>query len=157
MTPLCDSRHRGYTLIELLAVLAILGLLLTMAWPFASLTIERERERDLKRALWSVRDAIDAYKRLADAGAIEADPSGYPPNLQILVDGVVDRRSGRRAFLLRSVPADPFAPAGQAAVDTWSLRSYQPAPAGAAFATTVYDLHSRSTAVALDGTPISNW
>lgn len=105
----CRSQVRGFTMIELLAVLGILAVLLVMALPFAELTARREREAELRHGLWEIRDAIDAYKRMADAGLIQpSTKSGYPPDLQTLVAGV-KTNTATTAYFLRSVPQDPFA------------------------------------------------
>jgi len=145
-------RLRGFTLIELLAVLAIIAILLAMSWPLAELSARREQEADLKRALWDIREAIDTYKHMADAGLIVGAPlSGYPPSLQTLVDGV-DATGGRHVYLLRRLPRDPFAPDGG-----WGLRSYaSPADAPQPGAD-VYDVYSRSPLVGLNGVPLRQW
>lgn len=160
MSPWHTRRQQGYSLIELLAVLGILAVLAGLAWPLAEVQLQRQHERELKHALWQIRDAIDAYKRAADAGMLgpEAAGSGYPPSLQALVDGTPDLRTGgRRAYFLRSVPRDPFAPAEWSARDTWSLRSYDSPPDRPEPGKDVYDVRSRSTAVGLNGVPLREW
>lgn len=147
-------RSQGFTLVELLAVLGILALLVAMAMPMAELTARRERESELKHALWEIRDAIDAYKHMSDAGLIAPTPSGYPPNLQVLVDGVTTSSSTHVTFL-RRLPADPFAE--PAAGGGWGLRSYassaeQPQPGS-----DVYDVYSTSTLTGLNGVPLRQW
>jgi general secretion pathway protein G len=145
----------GFTLVELVAVLGIVALLVAMAWPLAEVTARRERERELKEALWQIRDAIDAYKRMADAGLIAAPPSGYPPNLQVLVDGVPTSGSGRTYFL-RRLPDDPFAEPG-APDGGWALRSYRSPADRPEPGDDVFDVHSSTTLSALDGTPLNRW
>src|SRR5262245_52337309 len=88
----------GYTLVELLVVMAVLAVLASMAMPLAELSAQRDRERELKRALWEIRDAIDAYRRARETGAIVA-PSGtsnLPPNLLALTVALPDGRADRR-------------------------------------------------------------
>jgi general secretion pathway protein G len=121
------------------------------------MSVQRERERELKRALWEIRDAIDAYKRMNDAGALAGAGSGYPPTLQALVSGVPDRRSGQIVYFLRRVPRDPFADAALRDEQTWSLRSYQSPADNPQPGSDVYDVHSRSDAIALDGTRVRLW
>lgn len=93
---------RGFTLLELVVALAILSILVTMATPVVQLQAQRQKESELRAALRDIRNAIDAYKRAADAGRIAkaADASGYPSRLEVLVEGVTDTRDpkGRLIF-----------------------------------------------------------
>jgi general secretion pathway protein G len=148
------TRH-GFTLIELMIVVAIVSLLATIALPLAELTVQRNKEADLRHALRDIREAIDAYKRAADEGAIEkkADESGYPPTLAALVDGVPDKRAGReesRIYFLRRVPADPFG-------ESWGLRSYASSAREPQEGKDVFDVYSRSVDAGLNGIPYREW
>jgi len=157
-----SPRSRGYTLIELVVVMAVLALLATAVFPLAEITVQRDREKELQRALWQIRDAIDAYKRANDVGALARTPgaTGYPPTLAALVIGVAPSGgdgSGQRLAFLRRIPRDPFAPAELPAEQTWGLRSYlspadQPQPGD-----DVYDVYSRSDRVGLNGVPLKAW
>lgn len=154
-------RPGGYSVIELLVVLALLAVLATVAMPLAQTVQQREKERELKRALWTIRDGIDAYRRAMDElppTSFERTASGYPPSLQALVEGVPDVRApgGRRLFL-RAIPRDPFAAGDQPAERTWKLRSYASEPSRPAPGVDVYDVHSASAVVALSGQPVSEW
>jgi prepilin-type N-terminal cleavage/methylation domain-containing protein len=106
------GRARGFTLIELLVTLAILALLGAMVAPSASMAVQRRHEQDLRLALREIRQGIDAYKKASDEGRIAkaAGATGYPPKLELLVDGVVDQRSPRKTkiYFLRRLPRDPF-------------------------------------------------
>ena len=105
--------QRGFTLMELVVTLALLGLLAMLAAPLAELAVQRSREQALREALREIRGALDRYKAAADRGLIEraAGDSGYPPNLQVLVDGVPNQKSpnDEKLYFLRRLPRDPFA------------------------------------------------
>jgi general secretion pathway protein G len=153
-------RGRGFSLIELLAVMAVLGVLAVAALPMAELVRQREQERELKQALWELRAAIDAYKRAHDAGAIakSGPPSGYPPSLSALVEGRARSNPGQgRAYFLRRVPRDPFAPVELSAEATWGLRSYESPPDKPRPGDDVYDVYSKSDRNGLNGMPLRQW
>ena len=110
-------RIRGFTLIELLVCLGILGFLASLALPMAEMTAQREKERELKRALWEIRDALDAYRAARESGAVlgPSDRPPYPESLQSLTREVADARTehqGQTIRFLRRVPRDPFAEPG---------------------------------------------
>lgn len=156
------NRQRGYTLIELLVVLAVLGLLASMAMPLAEMTVQREKERELKRALWEIRDAIDGYQRARVAGAIPAvdGASLYPPDLMTLTQPLPDARPDRHGEVLRflrRVPRDPFADPAAPAERSWGLRSYQSEADRPQPGADVYDVHSRSDQTGLNGVPLNQW
>jgi general secretion pathway protein G len=151
-------RHRrGFTLIELLVVMAVLGVLGGMLVPLAELHVRRERERELQRALWEIRDAIDSYQRASASGAFSTSRTGYPPSLQALTRGAMDSRNGTVLYFLRRIPRDPFADATLPAEQTWALRSYQSEPDRPMPGDDVYDVASRSPLVGLNGVPLREW
>jgi len=80
----------GFTLIELVIVVAIVGILAAVVLPLAHWSVKRQKEYELQANLRIIRNAIDRYHDLALAGLIEIDPgdTGYPPDLQVLVDGI---------------------------------------------------------------------
>jgi general secretion pathway protein G len=156
-------RPRGFTLIELVITVAIVALLAAAVVPSAQLMYQRQRESELRDALRTIRTGIDAYRKAAESGRIkkEADKSGYPPDLQTLVDGVDDASSpkeGVKIYFLRRVPRDPFWPdATGPATDTWGLRSYASAPDDPQPGDDVFDVYSRSTKIGLNGVPYHDW
>ena len=152
----------GFSLIELLVVLAIMAVLASIGLPLAELSHQRNKEEELRRSLREIRSALDAYKRLVDQGSIQraADASGYPPSLEALVDGATDARSPNATtiYLLRRLPRDPFAPDSiQSAAQTWDLRSYASPPHNPRPGADVYDIHSRAPGTGLNGVPYRDW
>lgn len=153
-------RVTGFTLVELLVVMAVLGILAMAAMPLAEVSVQRDREQELRRGLWQIRDAIDAYKRAVDTGhvAVSAGVSGYPTNLQVLVEGVPDAKAtGQTQYFLRRVPRDPFADESVSAADSWGLRSYASAPESPRAGADVYDVYSRSNKIGLNGVALRDW
>lgn len=155
-------RARGFTLIELVVALTLLALLATVAMPLGDLVKRRSNEAELRRALVTIRTALDAYKRAADAGHVERsiDASGYPPDLRTLVDGVEDKKSpaGERMFFLRRIPVDPMCGCdGTAAEDMWETRSYESDADAFASGTDVFDVRSRNRQEGLNGIPYHQW
>jgi general secretion pathway protein G len=156
------ARRRGFTLIELVVTLAIIGLLATAALPLASMAIKRGKESELHAALRDIRTAIDAYKEAAESGRVlvEAQASGYPPDLKSLYEGVEDATSAdkRLIYFMRRLPRDPFFPDGAAAPEeTWGLRSYASPPGDPQPGSDVFDVHSLSTDKGLNGVPYREW
>jgi len=153
---------RGFSLIELLVVIAIMAVLAGIGMPLAELSHRRTQEEDLRRSLREIRTAIDGYKRMVDAGRIArpAGSSGYPPSLEVLVEGAVDAQSPQqtRLFFLRRLPRDPFAPDTVASpAETWGLRSYESPPNDPKPGQDVYDVYSKSPGTGLDGLAYRTW
>ena len=150
----------GVTLVELLITLAILGLLASVAVPMAELSVRRSQEIELRRTLREVRQAIDAYKRASDEGRIAkaTGTSGYPPNLEVLVDGVPDQRSATHAklYFLRTSPRDPTSGTLESRAE-WGKRSYASDATDPQPGEDVYDIYSRSSKTGLNGIVYRNW
>jgi len=143
----------GFTLIELIVAITIMTVLTMMALPLARVTVQREREKELRQALWEMRDAIDRYKDAADRQAfqIKVDSQGYPPDLETLVKGV-DVQSKKVRFL-RAIPVDPMTKSKE-----WGLRSMQDDPDSDSWGgENVFDVYSKSDGTALDGTRYKDW
>jgi len=141
------------TLVELIVTVTILSILAAAAFPVARFEVKRQNERQLRYNLWMMRDAIDKYKDAADRNAfqIKLDSQGYPPDLETLVNGV-DVQTKKVRFL-RRIPIDPMT--GNA---EWGLRSMQDDPDSQSYGgQSVFDVYSKSTGTALDGTKYSDW
>jgi general secretion pathway protein G len=146
-------REHGLTFVELIVTVTILSILAMAAVPVTRFIVKRQNERELRRDLWMIRDAIDKYKDAADRGAFQTkvDSQGYPPDLQALVTGVDVQ--GKKLKFLRRIPVDPMT--GKA---EWGMRSMQDDPDSDSFGgQSVFDVHSKSQGTALDGTKYSAW
>jgi general secretion pathway protein G len=155
-------RARGFTIIELVITLAIVGLLASAAMPLAQMVAQREKESDLRSALREIRGAIDAYKLAADTGHIQRElgSSGYPPELKLLYEGIEDAASEKKVklYFLRRVPRDPFFPdAAVPAEQTWGLRSYQSPPDDPQPGDDVFDVYSLAPGNGLNGVRYHDW
>ncbi|OYW37167.1 MAG: general secretion pathway protein GspG [Hydrogenophilales bacterium 12-61-10] len=150
----------GFSLVELMVTLAILGLLASVAVPFAQLVQQRHKETELRDALRQIRSAIDAYK-VDKRVEKPADSSGYPPNLDSLWKGVVNKSepdAAKKIYYLRRLPRDPFYPDSAApAAETWGIRSYASPPDAPIADADVFDVYSLSPATGLNGVPYREW
>ena len=156
------SMARGFTLIELVVTLALLGVLALLAAPMAESAVLRSREQALRESLREIRTAIDQYHLAVEQGRIarRLGDSGYPPSLDVLVTGVPNAQDpkGGQLYFLRRLPRDPFHPDPQASpAATWGLRSYASPPDDPREGDDVFDVHSLSDGVGLDGVAYRQW
>ncbi len=157
---------RGFTLIELVITLALVGIVAMAIVPLAELNAKREKEQELRVALRQIRTALDAYKDASDLGSIEhqAGASGYPPTLTVLAEGVKDMKDpdGGLLLFLRHVPRDPFFTGAPSTPpeQTWNVRAHGVPPEGAGSGDSgddIFDVSSKSEEVGLNGIPYKDW
>jgi general secretion pathway protein G len=145
--------ERGFTLLELIVASTILAILTLMAVPLARVTIQREKEKQLRQALWEMRDAIDRYKETAERGGLQTkvDSQNYPPDLETLVKGVDVQ--GKKIRFLRSIPTDPMTKSKE-----WGLRSMQDDPDSDSWGgQNIFDVYTKSQGTGLDDTKYKDW
>jgi general secretion pathway protein G len=149
--------QRGLTLVELIVAFTIMSLLTTMAVPLARYKVRREKEKELRYALREIHTAIDKYKDMADAGklgTLKIGTEGYPETLEMLVEGV--KAAGevdKKVRFLRKIPRDPFTNSTD-----WGKRSNQDDPTSTSWGgQNVFQVYSKTTERAADGTPYSEW
>lgn len=121
--------RRGFTLVELMVVMAIIALLLSLALPRYFKHLETSRETILKQDLAVMRDVIDKY---------HGDRGHYPDSLEELVN----------ARYLRALPVDPITERS----DTWQIVAPPSDETGA-----VYDVRSGAPGTARDGSAYADW
>ena len=152
--------QQGFTFVELLVVCTLLLILASAVLPLARVTVQRQREAELHRALREMRTAIDKFKDAADMGQIsmfdiKTGSEGYPPDLETLVEGVsvVGDASGRKLKFLRRIPIDPMTNSTD-----WGMRSYQDRSDSTSWGgQNVFDVYTKSKGTALDGTKYIDW
>jgi general secretion pathway protein G len=150
----------GYTFVEIAIVTAIIAILASAILPLAKVTVQREREIELRRDLREMRTAIDKFKDAFDNQKIApndlpSNTDGYPPTLQILIDGVRvnNDNTGARLKFLRRVPVDPMTKSTD-----WGMRSTRDDPTSTSWGgQNVFDVHTKSEGRGLDGTKYSDW
>jgi general secretion pathway protein G len=149
--------QRGLTLVELIVAFSIMLLLTTMAVPLARAKVRRDRERDLRYALDTLRKAIDKYNDYATAGLIppgKVDSEKYPETLTQLVEGVkLNGQVDKKVRFLRRIPVDPFTK-----TTDWGMRSTQDDPTSNSWGgQNVFDVFTKTMEKAPDGTNYSDW
>lgn len=160
-----NGHSRGVSLIELLVTLVILSILAGAALPYAQMTVQRDKELELRRALREIRSAIDAFHADWEVGRLPrfsdaASEEGYPKRLEILVEGVdLATAGGKHKYYLRRIPRNPFADDATAPpAEQWQLRSYRDEPDATLWGgEDVYDVRAKTDKKAIDGTQLHNW
>ena len=145
--------QHGFTLLELIIATMILLILTSMAVPLARVTIKREKERELRRDLWELRDAIDRYKDAAERGAFQTKvgTQNYPPDLETLVKG--EEVQGKKVRFLRKIPVDPMTNSSE-----WGMRSMQDDPDSDSWGgQNIFDVYTKSQGTGLDGSKYKDW
>ncbi len=127
-----SGRWSGFTLLELIVVITIMGVLVSIALPNYRNSILQAREAVLRENLYRLRDLIDQY---------QSDKGKYPETLDTLVEG----------GYLRSVPPDPMSPEPWTEIPPETDTQSGEAPTG------VYDVKSSSTQVGMNGVPYREW
>jgi len=143
----------GFTVVELIVAMTILMIITAAAVPIVRVTLQRGKERELRRDLWEMRDGIDRYKDAADRGAfqVKVDSQGYPPDLDTLVKGVDS--NGKKIRFLRRIPVDPMT-----GTTEWGLRSMQDESDSDSWGgQSVFDVYTKSEGTALDGSKYKTW
>jgi general secretion pathway protein G len=149
-----SEKERGVTLLEMIVVITILLILMGAAVPIAKVSVRRQREVELHRALWEMRTAIDRYKDAADRNAFQQKlgSEGYPPDMDTLVKGV-EVAGGKKLRFLRKIPVDPMT-----GNTDWGLRSMQDDPQSDSWGgQNVFDVYTKSTGTALNGQKYKDW
>ncbi|MEI6737920.1 MAG: type II secretion system protein [Pseudomonadota bacterium] len=153
---------RGFTLIELVITVGIVGVLASMAVPLKEMVTKRTQERELRLALREIRSAIDAYKRAADEGKVKVSvgDSGYPKTIEELTSGVdnIGSTERQKIYFLRKLPRDPMQlDASLSAVQSWGKRSYASPPEKPLEGSDVYDIYSLAIGRGLNGVVYRDW
>jgi general secretion pathway protein G len=159
---LVKSKNRGFTFIELMVTLAIMAVLALVAVPMTQVSIQRQKENELRDSLNRIREALDAYKRMSDQGriSVKLGESGYPKSLEQLVEGVSDQRSPTKQniYFLRNLPRDPMvSDMTVKPADTWGRRSYASPADNPSEGDDVFDIYSKSDKLGLNGVIYQKW
>ena len=150
------NKTSGFTLVEMIATMAIISILATGIIPLSQVVYKRTKEMELRNNLRVIRTALDEYKKLVDEKIIpkSVSDSGYPKTLDVLVTGVdLQTQTGEVKKFLRRIPREPITEDGE-----WGLRSYNDSSDSTIWGgQDVYDIYCLSDKQALDGTYYADW
>ncbi|WP_061332449.1 type II secretion system protein [Marinobacter excellens] len=159
-----ESRYvRGFSLVEMLVSLTILGILASVAIPFAEVAVVRQKEYELRESLRTIRTALDQFQSDWQGEVISridesSSRNGYPVTLAVLVEGVPLNNSQDIKKYVRRIPRDPFNDDTSSSEEHWALRSSQDDPDSTLWGgEDVFDIRSKSHRVALDGSDYKDW
>jgi general secretion pathway protein G len=130
------EKKKGFTLLEILIVMGLIGILVGLAIPHYTTSTKRAKEAVLKEDLFQLRKFINQYY---------TDKGKYPPSLQALVD----------AEYVRSIPIDPITKSSETWVVIWETQTEDDLTLG--LEPGIVDVSSGSDQTALDGTPYNTW
>ncbi len=155
--------QKGFTLVEILVTVAIIGVIASVVLPMTEVAVQRGKDQELRSALREIRSGLDAYRAAVKEGRIahSETTSGYPPNLSVLVEGIEDAKSPNRdtmIYLLRRIPQDPFTQDKDIPPEEqWGLRSYNSSADEPEAGDDIFDVYSRSPGVGLNGIAYRDW
>ena len=150
-----NNRSSGFTLIEVLATVAIISVLASGILPLSQVIYKRNKEFKLRNNLRIIRTALDKYEELVDQGVVpKTTISGYPESLEVLVNGIdLKKAVDQKKKFLRRIPKDPMTENGE-----WGLRAYADDPNSTIWGgQDVYDVFSLSNSQEIDGTYYKEW
>lgn len=155
-------QQRGFTLIEMMVTLTLLGTLAAAATPLVQRYHQQQKEEILRESLRHIRQAIDRYYQASVDGRVEkkVDVSDYPPTLKSLTEGITDKNSsnGEKIYFLRRIPRDPFCDCeGRTDEESWRIRASISPPGEFNGGKDVYDVSSGSNVTGLNGIPYAQW
>ncbi len=163
-----NHEQKGLTLIEMLVVITIIGVLAAAALPVSRMAVKRTREIELRSNLRTLRTAIDAFRKDCLPGAAsklsseycKADQDYYPESLEILTEPLkLGSSVDKTRKYLRRVPKDPMMPVESPDnTNNWGILSNRDEPDSKEWGGgNVYDVFSKSEALAIDGTKYNTW
>ena len=152
--------ERGLTLIELVCCSAIIIVLAGVAIPVANTWVKRRKEIELRQALREIRTAIDRFQW--DVEHVQSmgmklngtNEEHFPEKLEWLYEGFdIGDAAGTKVKYLWRLPRDPIT-----GTDEWATRSSRDKPGSLSTdGLNIFDVHTKSEAIALDGTPYAKW